>query len=160
MDFRKILVAVDSSDNSARAVEYTATMINSSPDFRVSLVYVEHLPERDIYPDEQSWLQACGEEKNKVKDFLAQAEQTLVENGVRPENIGTRYVTAQEQAAFAEDVRGRGVAFHLMRIQKEGGFGTVAVGRRGVSKAQEFLFGSVSTRIIHHIENCTVWVVE
>jgi len=44
-------------------------------------------------------------------------------------------------------------------VVKEGGFGTVALGRRGVSKAEEFLFGSVSSKIIHSVKGCTVWVV-
>jgi Universal stress protein family. len=41
----------------------------------------------------------------------------------------------------------------------EGGFGTVVIGRRGVSKAEEFLFGSVSTKVMHLAKDCAVWVV-
>ena len=35
----------------------------------------------------------------------------------------------------------------------------LVIGRRGVSKAEEFLFGSVSNKLIHHAKDRTVWVV-
>jgi nucleotide-binding universal stress UspA family protein len=34
------------------------------------------------------------------------------------------------------------------------------VGRQGLSRSEEFLFGSVSSKIVNHARNCTVWVVE
>ena len=46
--------------------------------------------------------------------------------------------------------------FPLMSVRENVAFGLEA---RGVSKAEEFLFGSVSNKIIHHAKDCTVWVV-
>jgi nucleotide-binding universal stress UspA family protein len=40
-----------------------------------------------------------------------------------------------------------------------GGYGTIVVGRRGISKAEQFLFGSVSNKIVQNAKDCTVWVV-
>jgi nucleotide-binding universal stress UspA family protein len=37
---------------------------------------------------------------------------------------------------------------------------TAVVGRRGISKKEEFLFGSTSSKIIHDAKNCSVWVIE
>lgn len=54
---------------------------------------------------------------------------------------------------------GTSIAQEILAVLKEERFGTVVVGRRGVSKAEEFLFGSVSNKIIHHAKDCTVWVV-
>ena len=51
------------------------------------------------------------------------------------------------------------MAQDILEVLKDGGFGTVVIGRRGVSKAEEFLFGSVSNKIIHSVKDCTVWVV-
>jgi nucleotide-binding universal stress UspA family protein len=33
------------------------------------------------------------------------------------------------------------------------------VGRKGRTRTEEFLFGSVSSKIVHHAQECTVWVV-
>jgi nucleotide-binding universal stress UspA family protein len=37
---------------------------------------------------------------------------------------------------------------------------TIVIGRQGMSRSEEFLFGSVSNKIVNHAQNCTVWVVE
>jgi nucleotide-binding universal stress UspA family protein len=45
-------------------------------------------------------------------------------------------------------------------VQQQGDFGTLVIGRRGVSRAEEFLFGSVTTKVTHLAKDCTVWVVQ
>ena len=52
------------------------------------------------------------------------------------------------------------VAERILLEQQKGGYGTVVIGRRGISKREEFLFGSVSNKIVHEARNCAVWVVE
>jgi nucleotide-binding universal stress UspA family protein len=37
---------------------------------------------------------------------------------------------------------------------------TIVVGRQGISRSEAFLFGSVSSKIVNHVRDCTVWVVE
>jgi len=37
---------------------------------------------------------------------------------------------------------------------------TIVLGRQGLSRSEEFLFGSVSSKIVNHARDCTVWVVE
>ncbi len=160
MNFKKVLLAVDASENSTRAVEYTGTIIGRADDFHIQLLYVERPPERDIFPDESSWQDACQGERDNVLAFLEQAKNRLVEMGVKPEIISTRYLSSCDFYGSPDDAGFRGVAHQVMQVQKAGQFGTLVVGRRGVSKAEEFLFGSVSTKIIHHTKNCSVWVVE
>jgi len=44
--------------------------------------------------------------------------------------------------------------------QDETQYSTIVVGRQGLSRSEEFLFGSISSKIVNHASNCTVWVVE
>lgn len=39
-------------------------------------------------------------------------------------------------------------------------YGTIVVGRHGLLRSEEFIFGSISSKIVSHARNCTVWVVE
>jgi len=39
-------------------------------------------------------------------------------------------------------------------------YGTLVVGRKGLSPSEEFLFGSTSGKIVRIARNCTVWVVQ
>jgi nucleotide-binding universal stress UspA family protein len=36
---------------------------------------------------------------------------------------------------------------------------TIVVGRQGLSRKEEFLFGSISSKIVNHARDCTVWVI-
>ncbi len=79
------------------------------------------------------------------------------------ENITEKYVTSCQALSTTEDPRqcsmGGNLSMKILDVVHEDGFGTVVLGRRGVSKAEAFLFGSVSNKIIHYVKNCTVWVV-
>jgi nucleotide-binding universal stress UspA family protein len=44
--------------------------------------------------------------------------------------------------------------------QNKAQYRTIVVGRQGLSRSEEFLFGSISSKIVSHARNCTVWVVE
>ncbi|HMK49992.1 MAG TPA: universal stress protein [Thermodesulfovibrionales bacterium] len=37
---------------------------------------------------------------------------------------------------------------------------TVVVGGRGITRKEEFLFGSTSSKILHEAKDCSVWVIK
>jgi len=162
MDFKKILLAVDESENAMRAVDYVGNIIGGGNRFQVQLLCIERLPHRDLYPDEDAWTKACEVTRTEMKAFMDKAKEQLVELGVQGSAISEQYVTSCI-SPFTDTApkcsRGTSVAQEILEELKAGGFGTVVVGRRGVSKAEEFLFGSVSNKIIHSAKDCTVWVV-
>ncbi|WP_045223002.1 universal stress protein [Desulfonatronum thioautotrophicum] len=158
MNFKKLLVAVDASENSARAVAYVGEMVGNTRGFHVTLLYVERFPERDTFPNEDSWRAACQKEEKTIRDFLEDSRRQLVNSGIAPEHVTVEYASASSLGARRSE--GYSVARHVLQFHQEGGFGTVVVGRRGVSKAEEFLFGSVTTKIVHSAKDCTIWVVQ
>ncbi len=163
MDFKNLLIAVDGSENSIRAIDYVGEMLGHTATTRIMLLHIERFPDRDLFPDDASWKESCTQVREKMQSFLASARQLLVEKGISEEIIESRYVVScksplPEQAQFRCS-RGTSIAQEILAVLKEEGYGTVVIGRRGVSKAEEFLFGSVSNRIIHHAQGCTVWVV-
>jgi len=163
MDCKKILIAVDGSENAERAVNYTGEMMRNSAPVPIMLLCIERFPDRDLFQDEASWKQRCSEHRQEMQQFLADAREMLEAKGIPPEVISERYVTSCVSPFGEGDAgrcsRGTSIAQEILAVLKEEGFGTVVVGRRGVSKAEEFLFGSVSSKIIHHARSCTVWVV-
>ncbi len=162
MNFKKILLAVDSSDNAMRAVEYTGHIVSGNPGFEVQLLCIERLPHRDLYADDDKWEMGCEEMRACLKDFLARARQRLRELGVDDAAVSEVYVSSCHSPftdSTSECSLGTSVALEILDTLKTGGFGTVVVGRRGLSKAEEFLFGSVSNKIVHSAKDCTIWVV-
>lgn len=162
MNFKKILLAVDASENAMRAVEYVGHIAGGGDGFEVQLLCIERLPSRDLYADEAAWKAGCEETRTEHKTFLGKARKRLAEMGLTGPVVSERYVDSCV-SPFTNTAplcsRGTSVAQEIMEALKAGGFGTVVVGRRGVSKAEEFLFGSVSNKIIHSAKDCTVWVV-
>ncbi|MEW5774048.1 MAG: universal stress protein [Thermodesulfobacteriota bacterium] len=145
----RILVAVDASENSLRAVAYTGEMAKLTPDLHIEVLSICRQPDPDLFPDPEALRQRMHEQEAELTRFLDQASQLLEKKGVPPASISKRNLCITHPS----------IAQQILSIQEEGGFGTVAVGRRGVSKAEEFLFGSVSSKIVHYAKNCTVWVV-
>lgn len=162
MNFKRILLAVDASENAMRAVEYVGGVIGGGSGFAVRLLCIEMLPSRDIYPDEAQWKEACAQARKELKTFLSEAVERLAALGVERAAVDEQYVVScRSPFSNGEPAcsRGTGVAQEILETLRAGDFGTVVVGRRGVSKAEEFLFGSVSNKIVHSVKDCTVWVV-
>ncbi|WP_319583671.1 universal stress protein [uncultured Pseudodesulfovibrio sp.] len=161
MDFKKVLIAVDGSDNSLRAVRYAASILGGGKGYAVQLVHIERLPERDLFPDESSWSGQCREHSRDMREFLDEARAVLEAGGLSGETICSLYVDscAARPEAGSDCSHGRNIALEILAIAEREECGTLVIGRRGVSKAEEFLFGSVSNKLIHHAKDRTVWVV-
>lgn len=161
MDSKKVLIAVDGSENSLRAVRYAAAVLDGGRGFDVLLVHIERLPERDLFPDEDAWSGQCREHSQAMRDFLDEARAVLEAGGLAAEEICSQYIDscAARPAGAVDCSHGRNIALEILDIADEGGYGTLVIGRRGVSKAEEFLFGSVSNKLVHHAKAHTVWVV-
>lgn len=161
MNEKRILVAFDGSENALRAVDYVGKVLGPAPGFQVRLLYVERVPERDFFATEAAWKEACEAQAGSVRQALAKAEAALKAAGLPESSVGSEYLPScrspQNQAPACS--LGTSIARDVVRVMVEGGYGTVVIGRRGVSKAEEFLFGSVSTKVMHLAKDCAVWVV-
>jgi nucleotide-binding universal stress UspA family protein len=157
----KILIAIDASENSLKAVKYAAGILRS--DSQVTLFHVfykfsrEDIQITDLSPHHdvtfsgstkefKAWL---AQQRASVEEALDKARNMMIEGGLNSENIGIKIEERQQ-----------GVAEDILNEVKEGGYDTVIMGRRGASGVKRFFFGSVTTKIMHHAEDCAVWVVE
>lgn len=162
MDQKKILIAVDASENSARAVEYVAAVLEKTSGFQVTLLYIERPPNRDLYADEAAWIEAGQTQELHIRTFLQQAKLSLVQHGIKADAVTIAYIPhCQSSASQTQQCSlGTSIARDILEFQQKGDYGTLAIGRRGVSRAEEFLFGSVTTKVTHLAKDCTVWVVQ
>lgn len=146
-----ILLAMDESENAQRAVRYVGRIIGSArKNFQVMLVHVLVRPSPDLFEEPDGAKKYEQEIRGKIEAVFAQGVGLLQEAGVAAEAVQSKFIVTDEP----------GIAQGLLSEQKAGRYGTLVVGRRGVTKAEEFLFGSVSNKIIHHARDCAVWVVE
>jgi len=147
---KNILIAVDESDNARRAVAYVGKLLEGVKGFNVLILHVIRQPEEDYFPDsteKEKWLSKY---KLIVDVMLENYCQILIRAGFAQKAVSTR-ATLRYCPSLAECI---------LAERKETKCGTIVVGRQGLSRSEEFLFGSVSSKIVNHARNCTVWVVE
>lgn len=146
---RNILIAVDDSDNSQRAVQYVADMLGSQADaFTVTILHVIAEPEEDFFPTAAEKLAWMERESKRIVKLLEGYRAILIKAGFAENAVKTQS-TVKYCPSLAECI--------LQEHPQD--YGTLVVGRKGRTRTEEFLFGSVSSRIVHHARNCTVWVV-
>ncbi|RUM87727.1 MAG: universal stress protein [Thermodesulfatator sp.] len=150
MNLKKILIAADASENAKRAAAYVGEIIGPRKDFEIEILYVLRYPDRDLFPDADAWENKKDEERKKAQEVLSGLSTVLEEKGIPVSAIST----------VSKEAKGFSIAQAILEYQQQNGFGTIVVGRRGVSKAEEFLFGSVSNKIVHYARDCAVWVIE
>ncbi len=147
---RHLLVAVDGSDNSKRAVMYLADFFGDYKNVFVTLLSIIQEPSEDYFPSDterEKWMEDKQQTMNKL---LAGYKEMLIEAGFKDNQIETRLsVRACTSVGDA-----------ILEEQEKLRCCIVVVGRRGLSHNEEFVFGSTSNKILHNAKNCAVMVIE
>ena len=147
---KNILIAVDESENARRAVLYVAQLLEGAEGFSVTILHVINEPEEDYFPttdEKEKWL---SQYKKKVDKMLEDYREILIQKGFDESVVSVRS-TMRDCPSMAQCI---------LKEKDETEYSTVVVGRQGLSRSEEFLFGSVSSKIVNYARNCTVWVVE
>jgi nucleotide-binding universal stress UspA family protein len=147
---RNILIAADESQNAQRAVTYVGKLLGGIEGFKVTVLHVITEPEEDYFHKEGDKDKWYSEYRQQVDQMLEKYRNILIDAGFNPENVSTRS-TIQYCPSMAECILAE-------RDNTE--YSTLVVGRKGLTYKEEFLFGSISGKIVRIAKNCTVWVVE
>jgi len=148
---KKIMIAVDGSENSSRAVDHVIDMAGAYSDLRVTLFHVlPHL--RHFYsveferknPHLQQVLQRG--DNPRMADFYSKAYSKLEAAGLKKDHINV------ETNAQSFDI-----ATAIFSELRTGRYGTVVVGRRGERDA--FFTGGIAMRLTQKVANQALWVV-
>ncbi|RPH87201.1 MAG: universal stress protein, partial [Desulfobacteraceae bacterium] len=106
-------------------------------------------PEEDYFPSSTEKDQWLDKYRAKIGRQLELYRQILTDAGFDPTRVAVRsplrYCPSLAECILAE--------------REESKYDTIVVGRQGLSRKERFLFGSVSSKIVNHAGNCTVWVV-
>lgn len=147
---RHVLVAVDGSENARRAVLYVADFLGGVPGFRVTLLSIVPEPSEDYFETDEERKDWIDKHTSEAEEILGNYREVLIQSGFK-----------ENKVAVSVEVRNcPSIADCILDDQKSLGCCTIVLGRRGLSKKEEFLYGSTSNKILHTVNNCAVWVVE
>jgi nucleotide-binding universal stress UspA family protein len=122
----KILLALDSSDVSARIVDYVSSTL-SGCDCDVTLTHVVRGEEKETIE----------EASRKIGPVFSMAKSHLTHSGFNPGRIDTKIISGVLSRAGA-----------IVHEAEDGGYCTIVVGRKGVSKVSDFFIGRVSNKVV------------
>lgn len=147
---RHLLVAVDESENSKRTVNYVADFFGNNKDIFITLLSIVPEPSEDYFPTDSEREQWLAEQKETMSKVLEAYKAMLLDGGFQEVQIETK-LSVVSRISIAEAI---------LEEQEKLRCCIVVVGRRGITHAEEFVFGSTSNKILHRASHCAVMVVE
>lgn len=146
-----IMVAVDGSESSLRAVDHLSFMVGENPKIKVTLFHV--MPRlRDYcvidFDDKDAGIDqviAQGD-KRYIDHFYAHVRKKFREAGIQENQIEIKVTRCAVNVGKA-----------IVDEARKGNYGTVVIGRRGAGKA--FFMGSVSRYVLDRTSNRALWLV-
>lgn len=148
----KILISMDSSQGAMKAVEHVGAMVDISR-IKVMLFHAiralktsQHPVPKSIGVDyEKALVKEKNTEMNKIFDM---AKEQLVITNMNAVNITTKFNAGVGSRAGA-----------IIAEAQMGEFGTIVMGRRGLSMMENFIMGRVSNKVLHLAKDRAVWIV-
>jgi nucleotide-binding universal stress UspA family protein len=153
VESRRVLLPIESAPNSKRALDHAAWLLGEAGPMEVTIFHVVTplvTEEMTLTLEGLGDLEAMIEQRllDDAEDMLSQAREYLLERDVPAFAITTRLET-----------KATGVARAILDEAKEGGYGSILIGRRGLSRTERFLFGSVSNKVVQQAKGMAVWVI-
>ncbi|MDO9565713.1 MAG: universal stress protein [Candidatus Desulfaltia sp.] len=150
---KKVLIAVDSSKNAFRAVDHAGFML-SGTDCKATIFYamrnLRHFVPLEAIEEapalEEFWRNKAGQQ---IAPYMIKAKKILLDAGLSEDQIATKVIDGSRSAA--DDI---------LKEAHENSFGTIVLGRRGLSKIKELFMGSVTRKILNSSVGLTVWIVQ
>ena len=150
-DPNHVLIAFDGSENAFSAVDCVCALM-PRPGRKVMLCHVarsmsSYLGDKKGVSDEKEKLLEA-QSRQKIKDLMADAANRLVESGFERDLVAQDVLEARVSRAVA-----------IAKTAEQQGYGTIVIGRRGLSVIKDFLMGRVSMKVLHRAHEMAVWIV-
>ena len=160
----RILIAVDGSEHSARALRYVGTLLRDTRDVQVTLFHV-------LKPMPRELLEHGGSEDPAEEIRLAKELQQDQENWVHAEStmeypILVRALELFGKTGFPLDRvtlkfgHEDDIAHTILDEARTGGYGTIVVSRHGSNGMKRFFGGGITDQLLRDASGYTLWVVE
>jgi nucleotide-binding universal stress UspA family protein len=148
----RILAAVDGSEASLKAIDHLTFALSGNPQARLSFYHAT--PRLGDYCEidfnqrqaEEIAAAVTRGDRRCMDEFFALALRKLAEAGLGEDRVEIKTGTSNF-----------GVGRSILNAAREGGFGTVVLGRRGMNRA--FFSGSVSNYVVQNLADASAWVI-
>jgi nucleotide-binding universal stress UspA family protein len=152
---KKILVAVDGSIYSRKAIEYVVKMESVIKDLHYTLL--------NIHPKVSEFLVEDSSINSKARSSLKNVTARNHENSIRilndAKSIMTKLGIDENRIEMVSRPAVKGTAKAIIDYGRKGLYDAIVMGRRGISRLAEIFIGSVTNSVIEHTSVTPVWAV-
>jgi nucleotide-binding universal stress UspA family protein len=150
---KEVLIAMDSSENALRAADHAGFML-AGTDCQITLFHskrdLTRFVPKELLEDadelEELWENAAGKE---IAPNMEKAKEMLVKAGIDENQIKTKVINGSRSAAV-----------DILKEARRGDYGTIVMGRRGLSGIKEYWLGSITRKVLDDFDNMAVWIVK
>lgn len=154
---RKVLIAMDETQNTVDLARYAGTMLQGVEGVEILFYHFCCPFSEDLTAEERERLKELEKrvierEKEEVIHYFEDGKKALLDLGFADKSVKFEF-------RHHKSARPKRVSQGILERTRKGDFGTLVIGRKGATQAQEFRLGSVAMRIAAEAANCAVWVV-
>jgi nucleotide-binding universal stress UspA family protein len=142
-----ILMAFNESSSSMKALAYLTGIFSCPQDCSVTLLHVYHKPTGSEEMMGKKFMRGA---PGRIREAMEKARQKLVDAGFPRENILVELV----ESPFPTEAEG------IISQFRKGDYNLVVIGRKKMSKTEEFVVGDTSIRLVRALEGTAVLVVK
>jgi nucleotide-binding universal stress UspA family protein len=156
----KVLMCMDNSGGAMLAADHLCSILKGASKCEVTLLHIvrafsgirKFMHEFFSSEEHKATVESIEEELKEaakvLEPSLDKVQANLVAAGVDAQRINKKISSASGNAGVA-----------IIEEAEKGGYDTIVVGRRGLSRTEEFLMGRVSNKVVHLAKEKTVWIV-
>lgn len=142
-----ILVALNDSISSRAVVDFLMDLSLCPEDWHFSLV---HFFRKPLSSEELMGKKFVDGQPSRMKAVLEEARDRLIEKGFNPNNIETELIKEPYHT----------VADGIIDQVRKRNSDLVVIGRKRMSKAEEFVMGDISVKLVRALEGAAVLVIK
>jgi nucleotide-binding universal stress UspA family protein len=152
---KRILIAVDGSIHSRKAIEYTVTMESVIKDVNYILLNVQPQISDFLIEDARS----DGKARSALKEVTGKNQEKSMKILNEFKSVMTKQGIDENRVEIVSQPVIRGTAKSIMDYGKQSMCDAIVLGRRGVSRLAEAFTGSVTNNVLEHTNVTPVWAI-
>ncbi len=159
MKNRKLLVVVDESAATRKALQYVAEMAAGRPNFRVCLAH-------SLLPPPSQLVELRGAEKGRIQAYKSrwiEATEMTEQRALERANAILRQgglARGAVEAHYCYLVDGSGATKEILKLAEMRKCDTVVIARKSLSWLGELIHGGPAEEFVRQGKGFTIWVVE
>jgi nucleotide-binding universal stress UspA family protein len=152
---KRILIAIDGSIYSRKAIEYTVKMESVIKDLNYILLNIQPKISEFLIEDAR----IDGKARAALKDVTSKNQEDSIRILNESKSIMTKLGVDEEQIETISQSMVRGTAKAILDYGKQSLCDTIVIGRRGISRLAEAFTGSVTNSVLEHTSVIPVWAI-